>query len=102
MARYNLTSDSPRHYTSPPDVSAGASIKAGVVNLGAGATAAVTFTTPFQLGSVVTVVVTSQTSNADTSCTYSAHTVTVAGFTLKGAGNPAGDVAWIATNAGNG
>jgi hypothetical protein len=78
---------------------AGAPIKAGVVNLGAGATAAVTFTTPF--ASTPFVVVTSQIANTDTSCTYSAHNVTANGFTIRGAGNPAGNVAWIATTAGN-
>lgn len=74
-------------------------IKSGVVNLGAGLTAGVVFATPFE--SVPHVVVTSQTNNADTSCTYSAYSVTVNGFTLKGAGNPAGNVVWIATTAGN-
>ena len=57
------------------------------------------FTTPFS--SPPHVVVTSQINNADTSCTYSAHTVTVNGFTLRGTGNPAGNVAWHATDAGN-
>ena len=77
----------------------GAPIKAGIVNLGAGATSAVTFGTAFS--EVPKVVVTSQIANTDTSCTYSAHNVTVSGFTLRGAGNPAGNVAWIATTAGN-
>jgi hypothetical protein len=77
----------------------GAPIKSGVVNLGAGLTAAVTFTTPFP--TVPHVVVTSQIANTDTSCTYSAHNVTTSGFTLRGAGNPAGNVVWIATTAGN-
>ena len=77
----------------------GAPIKAGVVNLAAGGTALVTFGTPFL--EIPKVVVTSQTANTDTSCTYSAHNVTLLGFTLRGAGNPAGDVAWIATTAGN-
>jgi hypothetical protein len=81
------------------DGSGGAAIKSGVVNLGAGATAAVTFTTAF--ASVPHVVVTSQIANTDTSCTYSAHNVTTSGFTLRGAGNPAGNVVWIATTAGN-
>ena len=101
MAKYNLTSDSPRHYTSPPDVSAGAVIKAGVVNVGAGGTAAVTFATPFPDGATVRVTVTANFSNTDTSCTYSAYNESVNGFTVRGAGNPAGNVAWIATNAGN-
>jgi hypothetical protein len=70
-----------------------------LVNLTAGGSSNVAFVTPF--ASVPRVVVLSQINNADTSCTYSAHTVTVNGFTLRGAGNPAGNVAWIATNAGN-
>ena len=74
-------------------------IKSGIVNLGAAATAAVTFTTPFS--TVPRVVVTAQFNNNDTSCTYNAESVTVNGFTLRGTGNPAGSVAWIATNAGN-
>ena len=69
------------------------------MNLGAGATSAVTFGSAFS--EVPKVVVTSQIANTDTSCTYSAHNVTVSGFTLRGAGNPAGNVAWIATTAGN-
>jgi hypothetical protein len=77
---------------------AGAPIKAGLVNLGAGATAAVTFGAAFS--EVPKVVVTSQIANADTSCTYSAYNVTATGFTLKGVGNPAGNVAWLATTAG--
>lgn len=78
---------------------AGAPIKSGLVNLTAGGSANVSFTTPF--ASVPQVVVLSQINNADTSCTYSAHSVTANGFTLRGAGNPAGNVAWIATTAGN-
>lgn len=74
-------------------------VKSGLVNLTAGGSANVVFVTPF--ASTPHVVVTSQTNNADTSCTYSAHSVTVNGFTLRGAGNPAGNVAWLATNAGN-
>lgn len=77
----------------------GANTKAGIVNLAAGGSANVAFVTPF--ATVPKVVVTSQTNNADTSCTYSAHSVTVNGFTLRGAGNPAGNVAWIATDATN-
>jgi hypothetical protein len=77
----------------------GPAVKSGLVNLGAGLSANVTFATPF--ASVPHVVVTSQINNADTSCTYSVHTVTANGFTLRGAGNPAGNVAWIATTAGN-
>jgi hypothetical protein len=59
----------------------------------------VAFVTPFS--SVPRVVVLAQFNNADTSCTYSAHTVTANGFTLRGVGNPAGNVAWVATNADN-
>lgn len=88
-------------YTVNVNDRADATIKAGVVNLSAGGTAAVTFTTPFPQGSAVRVVVTANFANTDTSCTYSAHNETVNGFTLRGAGNPAGNVAWIATNAGN-
>lgn len=77
----------------------GPTVKSGLVNLAAGGSANVTFTIPFS--SVPVVIVTSQTNNADTSCTYSAHSVTANGFTLRGAGNPAGNVAWLATNAGN-
>lgn len=79
----------------------GSIIKAGVVNLGVGGTSLVTFGTAFPVGSNVRVTVTAAFANTDVSCTYSAHTVTVAGFTLQGAGNPAGNVQWIATNAGN-
>lgn len=79
--------------------SAGADIKSGLVNLTAGGSANVAFQTPF--ASVPRVLVTSQINNADTSSTISAHTVTVNGFVLRGAGNPAGNVAWLATTAGN-
>jgi len=77
----------------------GANVKSGIVNLAAGGTANVTFTTPFQ--SVPHVVVSSQFNVADTSTTLGAYNVTVNGFTMKGAGNAAGNVAWIATDAGN-
>jgi hypothetical protein len=74
-------------------------VKSGTVNLTAGGTANVTFTTPFP--SVPVVTLTAQFANTDTSCTYSARSVTVSGFTAGGAGNPAGVVGWIATNVGN-
>jgi hypothetical protein len=74
-------------------------VKSGTVNLTAGGTANVTFTTPFP--SVPVVMITAQFANTDVSCTYSARSVTVNGFTAGGAGNPAGVVGWIATNAGN-
>jgi hypothetical protein len=77
----------------------GADVKSGLVNLAAGGSANVTFNTVFS--STPHVVVLSQINNADTSCTYSVHTVSVNGFTIRGAGNPVGNVAWIATNAGN-
>jgi hypothetical protein len=77
----------------------GADVKSGLVNLTAGGSANVSFVTPFS--SVPHVVVLAQFSNADTSCIYSAFNVTVNGCTIKGTGNPAGNVAWIATNAGN-
>jgi hypothetical protein len=74
-------------------------IKSGIVNLAAGGTAAVTFNTPF--AAVPQVVATEQFSTTDTSTTLSCYSVTVNGFTLRGAGNAAGNVAWIATDAGN-
>jgi hypothetical protein len=74
-------------------------VKSGTVNLTAGGTANVTFTTPFP--SVPVVMITAQFANTDASCTYSARSVTVNGFTAGGAGNPAGVVGWIATNVGN-
>jgi hypothetical protein len=74
-------------------------VKSGTVNLTAGGTANVTFTTPFP--SVPVVMITAQFANTDVSCTYSARSVTVNGFTAGGAGNPAGVVGWIATNVGN-
>ena len=74
-------------------------MKSGLVNVTAGGSANVAFTTPF--ASTPHVIVTSQINNADTSCTYSVHSVTANGFTLRGAGNPAGNVAWLATTAGN-
>lgn len=84
-----------------PAAGGGPIIKAGIVSLSAGGSSNITFPTPFPPGSVVKVVALSQINNTDTSCTYSAHTITVNGFTLRGAGNPVGNVAWIATNAGN-
>lgn len=77
----------------------GPDVKSGLVSLTAGGSAVVAFASAFS--STPQVVVLSQINNADTSCTYSAHTVSTGGFTLRGAGNPAGNVAWIATNAGN-
>ena len=74
-------------------------LKAGVVNVDVNASVSVSFNTPFP--NVPKVVLTSQFLNADPSSTYSAHTITVNGFTIQGAGNPAGDVAWFATIAGN-
>lgn len=77
----------------------GPAVKSGTVNLTAGGTANVTFTTPF--ASVPVVMITPQFANTDTSCLYSARNVTANGFTAGGAGNPAGIVGWIATTAGN-
>jgi hypothetical protein len=77
----------------------GAPIKSGLVTLGAAGTANVTFTTPFSSTPHVTHC--SQFNGADTSTTIYIYNVTVNGFTMKGAGNAAGNVAWIATNAGN-
>lgn len=79
----------------------GPTVKSGLVNLTAGGTAVVTFTTPFGVGVTPHVVVCSQFNGSDTSTTLYAHTVTNVGFTMKGAGNAAGNVAWIATDAGN-
>lgn len=77
----------------------GANVKSGVVNLGAGGSAVVTFTTPFQ--ATPAVMVTSAFNSADTSTTLSVFPVSTTGFTIRGAGNAAGTVAWIATDAGN-
>lgn len=79
----------------------GPTTKAGVVNLGAGASVVVTFGAPFAVGVTPVVVISSVFNGADTSTTLYAHTITNVGFTMKGAGNAAGNVAWIATNAGN-
>lgn len=86
-------------WQTPSGGGGGANIKSGVVSISANGTANITFTTPF--ASVPHVVVTSQFASSDTSTTLSAYNVTVNGFTLKGAGNAAGNVAWIATDAGN-
>ena len=72
----------------------GPTIQYGITSLTAGQNKAVAFDQAF--AQAPTVFVTSQTNNADTSCTYSAHTVTATGFMLRGAGNPAGSVAWLA------
>ena len=72
----------------------GPTIQYGVTSLTAGQNKSVSF--PVAFASAPTVFVTSQVNNADTSCTYSAHTVTTTGFMLRGAGNPAGNVAWLA------
>lgn len=79
----------------------GPTVKSGIVSLGAGGTAAVLFGTPFGVGVTPHVVVCSQFNGADTSTTLFAHTISNVGFTMRGAGNAAGNVAWIATNAGN-
>lgn len=74
-------------------------MKAGVVNLAAGGSSNVVFGSAFN--NVPTVFLTSQFNSADTSTTLSAHTVTVSGFTMRGAGNAAGNVAWLAVDVGN-
>lgn len=74
-------------------------VKSGTVTLGAGASLTVAFATAFPV--VPRVVVTSQFSSADTSTTLSCHSVTTGQFSLRGAGNAAGIVAWIATSAPN-
>lgn len=77
----------------------GANVKSGTVNLTAGGSAAVVFGTPFDNVPVVTV--SAQFNTSDTSTTLCAHSITVNGFTLRGAGNAAGSFGWIATDAGN-
>ena len=77
----------------------GANVKCGIVSLAAGGEVTVTFPTPF--ASVPRVVATSQFATTDVSTTLSAHTITVNGFKLKGAGNAVGNVAWLATDFGN-
>lgn len=72
-------------------------VKSGLVNLGAGGSAVVTFGTPFP--TIPQVMVTSAFNSADTSTTLSVFPVSTSGFTIRGAGNAAGTVAWIATNA---
>lgn len=69
------------------------------MSITAGGTANVSFVTPFP--AIPRVVVTSQFSTTDTSTTLSAYNVTVNGFTVRGAGAVAGNIAWIATTAGN-
>lgn len=59
----------------------------------------VTFGTPFP--TLPRVMVTSEFNSADTSTTLSVSPVSTSGFTIRGAGNAAGTVAWIATNAPN-
>jgi hypothetical protein len=77
----------------------GANVKSGVVNVTAGGSAVVTFVTPF--AATPQVIVTNQFASADTSTTLSVFPVSTTGFTIRGAGNAAGTVAWIATDAGN-
>jgi hypothetical protein len=84
----------------PPGLNgSNANIKSGIVNLTAGGSSNVSFGTPF--ASTPRVVVLSQFNTSDTSTTLCAHSVTVNGFTMRGAGNAAGNVAWIATDAGS-
>ena len=85
----------------PLGVGGGPTVKSGVVNLAAGGSAVVTFGTAFPLGVTPQIMVTPQFNNADSTSEVSAHTVTNTGFTIRGAGNAAGNVAWIATSAGN-
>ena len=82
-----------------PSGGGGSNVKSGIVSLGAGATANVSFVTPFS--SVPHVCLTSNFSSTDTSTTLSAYNITVNGFTMRGAGNASGNVSWIATDAGN-
>ena len=76
------------------EISSGANVRTGVVNLGVNASVAVTFSRAFRGVPVVTV--TPQFQVNDTSTTYSAFNVTNTGFTLNGAGNPAGNVGYTA------
>lgn len=96
-----LTGEISSHSHAAGASSGGPTIKAGTVNLSAGGSANVSFVSPFPAGTTVIVSLTAQINNADTSCTYSAHTISVNGFTARGAGNPAGLVGWIATAAAN-
>lgn len=64
-----------------------------------GESRAITFPTPF--ATVPKVIAGWEFSNGDGSCSVSCHTITVNGFTIRTVGNPAGDVAWLATDAGN-
>jgi hypothetical protein len=75
----------------------GGVVKTGVVTLGAGGSSNVAFAIAFP--TLPRVVCTSQFATTDTSTTLSCHSVTVNGFVMKGAGNAAGVVAWIASNA---
>ena len=98
-----LTKQSATNYDTSwqaPSGGGGSNVKSGIVNIGAGATANVTFTTQFS--SVPQVCITANFSTTDTSTTMSAYNITTSGFTMRGAGNAAGNYAWIATNAGNG
>ena len=72
----------------------GPTIQYGVTSLTAGQNKSVSF--PEAFASAPTVFVTAQFNNADTSTSFSAHTVTTDGFMLRGAGTPAGNVAWLA------
>ena len=71
-------------------------IQVGVVYLSAGGEATVTFAKPFSSPPIV--VALQQFATTDTSTTLSCKDVTVNGFVMKGAGNVAGDVGWIAVN----
>jgi len=77
----------------------GANIKSGVVYLASNGEAEVTFTTPFT--TLPLVVATSNFRTTDTSTTLCCYNQSLTGFIIKGAGNTAGLVAWIATSAGN-
>ena len=85
-------------WSSPAGGGGGADVKSGIVNLGAGGTANVSFAISFS--GVPRVVAIPQFSTTDTSTTISCYNVTTDGFTMRGAGNAAGNVAWIATDAG--
>lgn len=84
-----------------PAIGGGLMVKSGMLHLAAGGSVAVTFGAAFPIGVTPQVVVCSQFNTSDTSTTLCAHTVSNTGFTIRGAGNAAGHVAWIATSAGN-
>ena len=76
------------------EISSGANMRAGRINLPAGGTVNVSFGRDFRQPPVVTA--TLQFQSNDFSTNLSVSNVTASGFTLTGAGNEAGPVGWIA------